>query len=112
MASESGIRSARRGVKRNCGGRFFFSENGLVPERILFDPDPVIYDRSNWAFEFDTGDWHSLTESFVTILVPLHVGSKDLLSYQFSYLNIDFSSTIADPPNPQGNPKPYNPPKP
>jgi hypothetical protein len=77
---------------------------GQVPDRILFDPDPTIYNRSNWVYELHQGDWHVLTEDFVTVLVPRHISSKDVLSYQFSYLNIDFDSTIADPPNPGGNP--------
>ena len=80
-------------------------QNNRVPERILFDPDPLIYDRSNWVFELRMGDWHVLTEDFVRGLVPLHVNSKDVLSYQFSYLNIDFDSNISAPPNPQGNPR-------
>ena len=78
-------------------------QNNQVPERILFDPDPLIYDRSNWVFEYRMGDWHTLTEDFVSGLVPLHANSKDVLSYQFSYLNIDFDLTITAAPNPQGS---------
>ena len=45
-------------------------DNNLVPNRILFDPDPVIYNRSNWSFVYAAGDWESLIDGFVTQIVP------------------------------------------
>lgn len=70
---------------------------GQVPERILFEPDPVLYDRSNWTFEYRAGSWEDLTCDFVQSLVPAYVDSKDVLSYQFSYLNVMEGDDIADP---------------
>ncbi|OUC05247.1 hypothetical protein RY27_28440 [Litorilinea aerophila] len=70
---------------------------GVVPGRILFEPDPVRYNRSNWEFEFRMGTWSELTQDFIQNLAPAHVGSKDVLSYQFSYLNVEGDSDIADP---------------
>jgi hypothetical protein len=43
------------------------------------------------------GTWEELTADFVNNLVPAYVNSKDVLSYQFSYLNIMEGDTIADP---------------
>jgi hypothetical protein len=71
-------------------------ESGLVPARIRFEPDPVKYDRSNWTFELRAGAWQELIQGFVQELVPTYAGSKDVLSFQFSYLNIDQGSTIDD----------------
>lgn len=73
-------------------------DQGLVPVQISFDPDPVSYNRSNWSFELKSGGWTELTQDFVTILGPQYVNSKDVLSYQLSYLNI----------NPGGSPVDYN----
>jgi hypothetical protein len=72
-------------------------DQGLVPERILFDPDPVLYNRDNWTFEFRTGTWQDLTEDFITVLAPAYISSKDVLSYQFSYLNVLEGDNITDP---------------
>jgi hypothetical protein len=70
---------------------------GNVPDRILFDPDPVLYNRSNWTFEFRGGTWSQLTQDFIQTLAPSYINSKDVLSYQFSYLNIDEMDDIDDP---------------
>jgi hypothetical protein len=72
-------------------------DQGLVPERILFDPDPVVYNRGNWTFVFDMGTWSELTQSFIETLAPGYLDSKDALSYQFSYLNVTEGDDIADP---------------
>ncbi len=72
-------------------------ENKRVPARILFDPDPVTYNRTHWTFEYRAGDWSELTRDFVTSLAPQYLPDKDVLSYQFSYLNVDEGSDIADP---------------
>jgi hypothetical protein len=67
-----------------------------VPERILFDPDPTRFNRSNWTFEYRQGDWPSLLENFVRDLVPSYVNAKEVLSFQYSYLNIEDGSSIDD----------------
>jgi hypothetical protein len=63
-------------------------DQGLVPDEILFMPDPTRYSRSNWTFEFRMGTWYELTQDFVQNLAPAYINSKDVLSYQFSYLNV------------------------
>jgi hypothetical protein len=68
---------------------------GTVPARILFTPDPVRYSRANWSFEFRMGGWEELLANFSTDLVPRYAASKDVLGFQFSYLNIDAGSDIA-----------------
>ncbi|RMF79550.1 MAG: hypothetical protein D6744_09055 [Planctomycetota bacterium] len=70
---------------------------GLVPAGILYDPDPTLYDRSNWTFEYRAGAWEDLTCDFVQSLAPSYLASKDVLSYQFSYLNVTDTDDIADP---------------
>jgi hypothetical protein len=70
---------------------------GLVPTRILFDPDPVKYDRSKWTFEYKDGSWSELTQDFIQVLAPAYLDSKSVLSYQFGYLHVEKSSDIADP---------------
>ena len=71
-------------------------DNNQVPARILFTPSATRYNRSNWTFEYRTGTWEELVENFVIQLVPSYVNSKDVLTYQFSYLNIDAGSSIDD----------------
>jgi hypothetical protein len=92
--------SCRRDYDTNGSVKTFTQadrDNGIVPDRILFDPDPAKYNRSNWVFEYKTGTWSELTQDFIQVLAPAHVGSKDVLSYQFSYLNVDAGSDIANP---------------
>jgi hypothetical protein len=71
--------------------------NGTVPERILFEPDPVTYNRSNWTFVFKQGTWNELTRDFIRTLAPQYINTKDVLTYQFSYLNVEDTSDIANP---------------
>jgi hypothetical protein len=66
-----------------------------VPERILFSPDPNVYNRFNWTYDWATGTWDEIVGIFVTQLVPQYITSKDVLSFQFSYLNIEPGSSIA-----------------
>jgi hypothetical protein len=61
---------------------------GAVPEVIRFEPDPRLYDRSNWVFEAHMGTWYALTEDFITALAPRYVATHDVLSYQLTYLNV------------------------
>jgi hypothetical protein len=71
--------------------------NGVVPSTILFEPDPVLYDRSKWAFDIAEGEWEDTIQMFVEDLVPDYVNEKDVLSFQFNYFNIRQGSNIADP---------------
>jgi hypothetical protein len=70
-----------------------------VPSRILFDADPVIYDRSNWTFEYRQGEWSPLTQDFIESLGPQYLPTKQILGYQFSYLNVTPGGDIAHPTN-------------
>lgn len=72
-------------------------DQGLVPARIRFVPSPTLYNRSNWTFEFRQGTWSELTQDFIQNLAPAYINSKDVLSYQFSYLNVDEDDDINDP---------------
>jgi hypothetical protein len=69
--------------------------NNQVPERILFSPDPIKYNRSNWTYDWATGTWDEIVALFVQQLVPQYVNSKNVLSFQFSYLNIEPGTNIA-----------------
>ena len=71
--------------------------NGTVPTRILFEPDPFKYNRNNWRYEYRQGTWSELTQNFIQELAPAYINSSDVLSYQFSYLNINESDNIDDP---------------
>jgi hypothetical protein len=66
---------------------------GRVPVAINFTPSATLYDRSNWAFEFRGGSWSELTCDFINSLAPANL-NRDVLSYQFSYLNVDTGSDI------------------
>ncbi|OGV96255.1 hypothetical protein A2W24_04100 [Microgenomates group bacterium RBG_16_45_19] len=73
-----------------------------------FTVDPALLqwtstaDRSNWSFELRAGDWHGLTADFFATIIPTYLISKEVLSYQFSYLNIT-DNTIVAPNNPDCN---------
>jgi hypothetical protein len=71
-------------------------QNGSVPATILFEPHPVLYDRSNWTFDIAEGEWEDIVRMFVEDLVPEYIGEKDVLSFQFNYFNIRQGSNIAD----------------
>jgi hypothetical protein len=71
--------------------------NNRVPERILFAPDPSKYNRSNWTYDWAVGTWDEIVAGFMTQLVPQYINNKDVLSFQFSYLNIGSGENIADP---------------
>ncbi|MCF8237421.1 MAG: hypothetical protein K9I85_04640 [Saprospiraceae bacterium] len=72
---------------------------GLVPERIQFTPDPLLYNRSNWTFALRSGSWSELTQNFIQDLGPTYADSVDVWSYQFSYLNVMEGDPITDPQN-------------
>jgi hypothetical protein len=74
--------------------------NGTVPSRIQFTPSPTLYNRSNWTYEFRMGTWIELTDNFVNTLGPAYINlGYDVLSYQFSYLNVLEFDNIASPVN-------------
>jgi hypothetical protein len=78
-------------------------QNGLVPARILFTPNPLNYNRSNWVFYFDPGlgvtpelDCTTAT-SWVGCFVDHvrnHSNEYDVFSYQHSYLTIQPGNDI------------------
>jgi hypothetical protein len=67
-----------------------------VPERIRFEPSPTRYNRNNWTFVYQQGTWTELTAHFINVLAPQYINSKDVLSYQFSYLNVLEPTDIAN----------------
>ncbi|HMQ07612.1 MAG TPA: T9SS type A sorting domain-containing protein [Saprospiraceae bacterium] len=77
--------------------------DGLVPEPILHHPNKTKYDRSNWKYEFwgddpnagSTGQWFNKVEYFLNRAQTLLQTDPDLqvLSFQFSYLEVDGSET-------------------
>ena len=63
---------------------------------------PGGYDRSNWEFQgyssaCEGGGWTATVPCFIQMVEP-HINSYDVLSFQFSYLAVDESSTIASQP--------------
>lgn len=66
---------------------------GQVPAVIRFAPNPTRYNRSNWAFETRSGSWSELTGDFINSMAPSHI-QREVLSYQFSYLNVTDGSDI------------------
>lgn len=58
------------------------------------------YDRTNWVFEFwpdNCPDWSPKVNCFMTRAAQVS-GQYEVISFQFSYLEIDEGSTIADLP--------------
>lgn len=73
--------------------------NGVVPSAITYSPDATKYNRSNWTFEFKMGSWSELTQNFIQEVAPAYNDTKDVLSYQFSYLNVGANDNIANNTN-------------
>lgn len=71
-------------------------ESGNVSPMMYFDPDAAVYDRIRWSFEFYQGEWADIVENFITVQVPAQAPTKKVLSYQFSYLNVDDDFSILD----------------
>ena len=67
--------------------------NGNVPDLILF-PTGSNYDRSNWSYADCSGAWDVMTDLFINSVAPQFLSTKDVLSCQFSYLNVAQGSTI------------------
>ncbi len=61
---------------------------------------PGGYDRANWHYQpwsgAGCGMWSEKPQCFITMVDPL-IQQYDVLSYQFSYMDIIEGSTIADP---------------
>jgi hypothetical protein len=71
--------------------------SGTVPARIQFTPSPTRYNRSNWAYEFRQGTWTELTQEFIQTMGPTYISrGYDVLSYQFSYLNVQDYDNISN----------------
>lgn len=73
--------------------------------RYMVEPSELFwsgsYNRSNWAFEFKGSSWYGLTQDFVEVLFPQYVASNDIVTYQFSYLNVSGdTNNIDDVANP------------
>jgi hypothetical protein len=63
---------------------------------------PGGYDRSNWDYSFGdddcpSGGWWSTVDCFM-LMVDRRQDQYDVVSFQYSYLSVDNSSTIADQP--------------
>jgi len=71
--------------------------NQQVPADILYDPDPVIYDRSNWTFDIRMGEWDQLIADFVNQIVPQNLEANEIFSFQFNYFSVAAGSDITDP---------------
>ena len=70
--------------------------NGFVPPNIQFNPNPTTYNRNNWTYEFRMGTWSELTQGFIEELGPAYINrGYNVLSYQFSYLNVQEFDNIA-----------------
>jgi hypothetical protein len=79
----------------------------VVPQ---FSVDPSIlnwsrsggYNRGRWDFQFwpesGCGEWYDKVGCFLSIVDPL-LGSYDVVSFQFSYLEVDNGSSIVDASN-------------
>lgn len=66
------------------------------PSEVNWDR-PGGYPRDNWVYVYRQGMWQDLTAGFVQDLVPGFAPTTTVLTYQFSYLNVDAGSDIADP---------------
>ena len=87
------------------------ADSGLVPDYILFHPSPTRYDRSNWDFFIFADSWDKMAVDFISGLnngaipandpatnadVMVNPLNYDVVSFQWSYLNVDDGSSIAD----------------
>lgn len=72
---------------------------GSVPANIQFTPDPARYDRSQWTFVEQRGDWNGLVQAFIDTLAPEYLDKTDVLSFQFNYQHVagQDRTSIADP---------------
>jgi hypothetical protein len=67
-----------------------------VPQFLRFSPSATRYNRSNISFAYREGDWSTLTGDFINSLAPSYGPANDILTYQFSYLNVSQGSDIME----------------
>lgn len=83
-------------------------DNGIIPSRIQFAPDPIKYERSNWAYVItDPSNWHQMLDRYVNYLVPTYLSQNDIVTFQFNYLSVSNTSKIMSEPS--VNPSPTQP---
>lgn len=73
---------------------------GTVPAEIRYTPSNTLYNRSNINYLFQQGEWYELTAGYLNTLYPQNAATNDIVTYQFSYLNITGDSNdhiINDP---------------
>jgi hypothetical protein len=84
---------------------------GTVPPRIRFTPDAVKYNRSNWTYAgYFNDQWQDVMKAFFegayypdsntgqqvyVAVVPTYLNSKQVLTFQFSYLDVSENRDIA-----------------
>ena len=73
-----------------------YTDFATAPDLIKFSTGPQ-YNRANWSYVDCSGTWDVMTELFVNTIAPQYLPTKDVLSCQFSYLNVADGSTIDDP---------------
>lgn len=84
---------------------------GQVPAYIRYNPDATLYDRSGWDFFWFANTWEIMANDFIlglhnrSIPALIHTTMEetfidpldyDLISFQFSYLNVEAGSTIGN----------------
>ncbi|MFZ0427812.1 MAG: hypothetical protein WAO20_06830 [Acidobacteriota bacterium] len=84
--------------------------SGLVPTYIQFSPSPTRYNRANWDFFIFADTWDKMATDFISGLhnraipaddpvsgasVLIDPLDYDVVSFQWSYLNVDEGSSIA-----------------
>jgi len=59
-----------------------------VPAEIRYTPSSSLYSRANIQYVFQQGTWSELTTHYLGTLFPQNIAANDIVTYQFSYLNI------------------------
>ncbi len=67
---------------------------GRVPDRILFEPNSSLYDRSKWAFQLASGLWDEMIRDFIQNGDEL-TNQFDVVSLKFNYSHVSEMGTIA-----------------
>ncbi len=69
---------------------------GIVPSRILFNPDPVLLSRTNWVNQVESGSYYYEVEKwFLETAVPANI-QRDVFLMQFSYLTAAPNMHVSD----------------
>lgn len=72
-------------------------KDSQTPARILFNPDPTLYNRSNWTHMFESGNYYyDITQYWIQSIVMPNINNYDVFLQQFSYLATDNGSNIAN----------------